>query len=122
MSSAKKACDKFKPIKSTNVITTYLLLQVLAIKGNVEAIPIMLVGNKSDETQREVETKDGEAQANQWKCAFMETSAKTNHNVTELFQELLNLDKKRNMSLNIDGKRSGKQSRAERLKGKCSVM
>lgn len=99
-----------------------LPLQVLAIKGNVEAIPIMLVGNKSDETQREVETKDGEAQANQWKCAFMETSAKTNHNVTELFQELLNLDKKRNMSLNIDGKRSGKQSRAERLKGKCSVM
>lgn len=98
------------------------LSQVLAIKGNVEAIPIMLVGNKSDETLREVETKDGEAQANQWKCAFMETSAKTNHNVTELFQELLNLDKKRNMSLNIDGKRSGKQSRAERLKGKCSVM
>lgn len=97
-------------------------LQVLAIKGNVDAIPIMLVGNKSDETHREVETKDGEAQANQWKCAFMETSAKTNHNVTELFQELLNLDKKRNMSLNIDGKRSGKQSRAERLKGKCSVM
>lgn len=98
------------------------LPQVLAIKGNVDAIPIMLVGNKSDETHREVETKDGEAQANQWKCAFMETSAKTNHNVTELFQELLNLDKKRNMSLNIDGKRSGKQSRAERLKGKCSVM
>ena len=98
-------------------------LQVLAIKGTVESIPIMLVGNKSDETaQREVETKEGEAQAASWKCAFMETSAKTNHNVTELFQELLNLDKKRNMSLNIDGKRSGKQSRAERLKGKCSVM
>lgn len=98
------------------------LLQILAIKSNVEAIPIMLVGNKSDETHREVETKDGEDQANRWKCAFMETSAKTNHNVTELFQELLNLDKKRNMSLNIDGKHSGKQSRAERLKGKCSVM
>ncbi|PWA29683.1 hypothetical protein CCH79_00008041 [Gambusia affinis] len=95
---------------------------ILAIKSNVEAIPIMLVGNKSDETHREVETKDGEDQANRWKCAFMETSAKTNHNVTELFQELLNLDKKRNMSLNIDGKHSGKQSRAERLKGKCSVM
>ncbi|AWP16222.1 hypothetical protein PAMP_005858 [Pampus punctatissimus] len=110
--TSKQSLEELKPIYQ----------QVLAIKGNVEAIPIMLVGNKSDETQREVETKDGEAQANQWKCAFMETSAKTNHNVTELFQELLNLDKKRNMSLNIDGKRSGKQSRAERLKGKCSVM
>ncbi|TNM95237.1 GTP-binding protein Di-Ras1b [Takifugu rubripes] len=110
--TSKQSLEELKPIYQ----------QVLAIKGNVDAIPIMLVGNKSDETHREVETKDGEAQANQWKCAFMETSAKTNHNVTELFQELLNLDKKRNMSLNIDGKRSGKQSRAERLKGKCSVM
>ncbi|XP_040056399.2 GTP-binding protein Di-Ras1b [Gasterosteus aculeatus] len=110
--TSKQSLEELKPIYQ----------QVLAIKGNVEAIPIMLVGNKSDETLREVETKDGEAQANQWKCAFMETSAKTNHNVTELFQELLNLDKKRNMSLNIDGKRSGKQSRAERLKGKCIVM
>ncbi|CAI5696072.1 unnamed protein product [Oreochromis niloticus] len=110
--TSRQSLEELKPIYQ----------QVLAIKGNVEAIPIMLVGNKSDETQREVETKDGEAQANQWKCAFMETSAKTNHNVTELFQELLNLDKKRNMSLNIDGKRSGKQSRADRLKGKCSVM
>ncbi|XP_068195314.1 GTP-binding protein Di-Ras1b [Antennarius striatus] len=110
--TSKQSLEELKPIYQ----------QVLAIKGNVESIPIMLVGNKSDETQREVETKDGEAQANQWKCAFMETSAKTNHNVTELFQELLNLDKKRNMSLNIDGKRSGKQSRAERLKGKCVVM
>ena len=55
---------------------------MLAIKGSVEGIPVMLVGNKSDETQREVQTEDGEAQAQVWKCAFMETSAKTNHNVT----------------------------------------
>uniref|UniRef100_A0A3B5M5X9 DIRAS family, GTP-binding RAS-like 1b n=1 Tax=Xiphophorus couchianus TaxID=32473 RepID=A0A3B5M5X9_9TELE len=112
--TSKQSLEELKPI--------YQQVCILAIKSNVEAIPIMLVGNKSDETHREVETKDGEDQANRWKCAFMETSAKTNHNVTELFQELLNLDKKRNMSLNIDGKRSGKQSRAERLKGKCSVM
>lgn len=83
----------------------------------------MLVGNKSDETaQREVERKDAEAQAATWKCAFMETSAKTNSNVKELFQELLSLEKKRDMSLSIDGKRSGKQKRAEKLKGKCSIM
>lgn len=34
----------------------------------------------------------------------METSAKTNHNVTELFQELLNMEKNRNVSLQLDGK------------------
>ncbi|XP_051555108.1 GTP-binding protein Di-Ras1 [Myxocyprinus asiaticus] len=110
--TSKQSLEELKPIYQ----------QILSIKGNVENIPIMLVGNKSDETQREVKTDDGEAQAKNWKCAFMETSAKTNHNVTELFQELLNLEKKRNMSLNIDGKRSGKQSRADKLKGKCSVM
>ncbi|XP_043110807.1 GTP-binding protein Di-Ras1b [Puntigrus tetrazona] len=110
--TSKQSLEELKPIYQ----------QILAIKGNVENIPIMLVGNKSDETQREVKTEDGEAQSKIWKCAFMETSAKTNHNVTELFQELLNLEKKRNMSLNIDGKRSGKQSRADKLKGKCSVM
>ncbi|XP_042335798.1 GTP-binding protein Di-Ras1 [Sceloporus undulatus] len=96
--------------------------QIVQIKGSVESIPIMLVGNKCDETQREVETKEGEAVAKEWKCAFMETSAKMNYNVKELFQELLNLEKRRNMSLNIDGKRSNKQKRTDKIKGKCSLM
>ncbi|XP_034975591.1 GTP-binding protein Di-Ras1 [Zootoca vivipara] len=96
--------------------------QIVHIKGSVESIPIMLVGNKCDETQREVPTQEGEATAKEWKCAFMETSAKMNYNVKELFQELLNLEKKRNMSLNIDGKRSSKQKRTDKLKGKCSLM
>lgn len=48
----------------------------------------MLVGNKSDESAelREVSQAEGEAQAAAWGISFMETSAKTNHNVTELFQ------------------------------------
>ncbi|XP_007234433.1 GTP-binding protein Di-Ras1b [Astyanax mexicanus] len=110
--TSRQSLEELKPIYQ----------QMLAIKGNVEGIPVMLVGNKNDETQREVQTEDGEAQAQAWKCAFMETSAKTNHNVTELFQELLNMEKKRCMSLNIDGKRSGKQKRTDKLKGKCSIM
>ncbi|XP_072544655.1 GTP-binding protein Di-Ras1b [Salminus brasiliensis] len=110
--TSRQSLEELKPIYQ----------QMLAIKGSVEGIPVMLVGNKNDETQREVQTEDGEAQAKAWKCAFMETSAKTNHNVTELFQELLNMEKKRCMSLNIDGKRSGKQKRTDKLKGKCSVM
>ncbi|KAJ7308150.1 hypothetical protein JRQ81_008664 [Phrynocephalus forsythii] len=97
--------------------------QIVQIKGSVETIPIMLVGNKCDEAQqREVATPEGEAVAREWKCAFMETSAKMNYNVKELFQELLNLEKRRSMSLGIDGKRSGKQKRADKIKGKCSLM
>lgn len=111
--TSKQSLEELKPIYE----------QIVQIKGDVENIPIMLVGNKCDETSgREVESPTGEAVSKKWKCAFMETSAKTNHNVKELFQELLNLDKKRNMSLNIDGKRSNKQKRADKLKGKCTVM
>nr|CAD7585727.1 unnamed protein product [Timema genevievae] len=40
--------------------------------------PVMLVGNKCDETEnREVDASDGEAEAARWCCNFMETSAKT---------------------------------------------
>ncbi|KAI5930971.1 GTP-binding protein Di-Ras1 [Manis javanica] len=95
---------------------------IVQIKGSVEDIPVMLVGNKCDETQREVDTREAQAVAQEWKCAFMETSAKMNYNVKELFQELLTLETRRNMSLNIDGKRSGKQKRTDRVKGKCVLI
>uniref|UniRef100_A0A3B1K632 DIRAS family, GTP-binding RAS-like 1b n=1 Tax=Astyanax mexicanus TaxID=7994 RepID=A0A3B1K632_ASTMX len=62
--TSRQSLEELKPIYQ----------QMLAIKGNVEGIPVMLVGNKNDETQREVQTEDGEAQAQAWKCAFMETS------------------------------------------------
>lgn len=47
-----------------------------------------IVGNKIDEPAelREVTHPEGQAQAAEWGVQFMETSAKTNHNVTELFQ------------------------------------
>ncbi|XP_063067413.1 GTP-binding protein Di-Ras2 [Engraulis encrasicolus] len=112
--TSKQSLEELKPMYE----------QIVQIKvADVESIPIMLVGNKCDETaQREVETPAGEAMAKRWKCAFMETSAKTNHNVKELFQELLNLEKRRTVSLQIDGKKSKQSKRAEKLKGKCVVM
>ncbi|XP_059400816.1 GTP-binding protein Di-Ras2-like [Carassius carassius] len=111
--TSKQSLEELKPIFE----------QICLIKGDIDSIPIMLVGNKNDEVSaREVESRDGEAMARRWKCAFMETSAKTNHNVKELFQELLNLEKRRTVSLQIDGKKSKQQKRAEKLKGKCVVM
>ncbi|NWW62797.1 DIRA2 protein, partial [Ifrita kowaldi] len=111
--TSRQSLEELKPIYE----------QICQIKGDIESIPIMLVGNKNDENQnREVESSDGETMAKKWKCAFMETSAKTNHNVKELFQELLNLEKRRTVSLQIDGKKSKQQKRKEKLKGKCVVM
>ncbi|NWH87708.1 DIRA2 protein, partial [Locustella ochotensis] len=111
--TSRQSLEELKPIYE----------QICQIKGDIENIPIMLVGNKNDENQnREVESSEGEAMAKKWKCAFMETSAKTNHNVKELFQELLNLEKRRTVSLQIDGKKSKQQKRKEKLKGKCVMM
>ncbi|NXC00300.1 DIRA2 protein, partial [Orthonyx spaldingii] len=111
--TSRQSLEELKPIYE----------QICQIKGDIESIPIMLVGNKNDENQnREVESSEGEAMAKKWKCAFMETSAKMNHNVKELFQELLNLEKRRTVSLQIDGKKSKQQKRKEKLKGKCVVM
>lgn len=111
--TSRQSLEELKPIYE----------EICQIKGDIDSIPIMLVGNKNDEDHnREVQTSAGEAMAKKWKCAFMETSAKTNHNVKELFQELLNLEKRRTVSLQIDGKKSKQQKRKEKLKGKCVVM
>nr|CAI5820078.1 unnamed protein product [Callosobruchus analis] len=90
------------------------------IKGpDISQIPIMLTGNKCDESAelREVTTSEGQAQAAEWGVSFMETSAKTNHNVKQLFQELLNLEKSRNVSLQVGGKANSRVA-----KDKCDLM
>jgi DIRAS family GTP-binding Ras-like protein 2 len=70
----------------------------------------------------QVSVQEASELAKRWGCAFMETSAKTNHNVKELFQELLQLEKRRTVSLQLDPKKSKSQKRKEKLKGKCVVM
>lgn len=99
--------------------------EICSIKGgDTDGIPVMLVGNKSDEapSAREVPTSEASALARTWKCSYMETSAKTDHNIKELFQELLQLERRRTMTLNLDGKKSRAQKSREMLKGKCLVM
>lgn len=86
-------------------------------------IPVMLVGNKCDETEnREVDQSAGEAEAQGWGCSFMETSAKTNHNVKELFQQLLNMEKNRNISLQLDGKKNRSDKSTAKIKERCNLM
>ena len=52
--------------------------------------PVMLVGNKCDKTyEREVSREEGAALARSFGCDFLETSAKTSHNVERLFTNLV---------------------------------
>lgn len=63
--------------------------QVVQSKG--EAIPIVVVGNKSDlDDSRTVDEHRSEKIAARWKHGFVECSAKNGEQVTEVFKELLN--------------------------------
>uniref|UniRef100_A0A1Q3FZR4 Putative ras-related gtpase n=1 Tax=Culex tarsalis TaxID=7177 RepID=A0A1Q3FZR4_CULTA len=101
---SKQSLEELKPIWSL----------IRELKGEeISQIPVMLVGNKCDEPEelREVTNIEGQTEAATWGISFMETSAKENHNVTELFQELLNMEKNRNVSLQLDGKNKKKKEK-----------
>ncbi|XP_013416273.1 GTP-binding protein Di-Ras2 isoform X2 [Lingula anatina] len=111
--TSRQSLEELKPIYN----------EIREIKGDLENVPIMLVGNKCDESYRELPQAEGQTLARAWNCHYMETSAKTNHNVKELFQELLQMETRRAMSLTpLDTKKTKSQKRKEKLKGKCTIM
>lgn len=64
--------------------------QISKVKG--DDLPLLLVGNKSDLEPRMVKTEDAKDLANKiTKGFYMEASAKTNYNVTEVFVQLVRL-------------------------------
>lgn len=53
-------------------------------------VPVVLVGNKTDlHQERAVSTEDGRKLAESWKAQFLETSAKQNESVADIFHLLL---------------------------------
>ena len=71
--------------KSFEVIQT-LYDKIVDQVGNPK-LPVILVGNKKDlEHEREVSKEEGEKLARDLKAAFLETSAKDNLCVCDLFQ------------------------------------
>jgi small GTP-binding protein len=63
--------------------------QILRVKDTT-SVPMVLVGNKCDlADQRVITTEQGQEMAKKWNCTFMESSAKTGHNVNEIFYDLV---------------------------------
>ncbi|CAI5441260.1 unnamed protein product [Caenorhabditis angaria] len=96
-----------------------IILMLKEVKQSaIGEVPIMLVGNKKDEdSKREVSTAIGQKISGQWGTGFIETSAKNNENITELFQMLLAREKKRQLALTMDDP-DGKNGK----KKGCTVM
>ncbi|CAF3338501.1 unnamed protein product [Rotaria sp. Silwood1] len=92
--TSKQTFEDLKPIYN----------QIREIKAEQQnETPILLMGCKLDEAAcREVTENLGKQLATLWSCAWIETSAKTNTNIREAFQELLKLDKKRQFNFNVD--------------------
>ncbi|KAF9185504.1 hypothetical protein BGZ51_002626 [Haplosporangium sp. Z 767] len=80
-----------------------------------DKIPFILVGNKADLTQlRKVNQDEAAARAAEWNCPYYETSAKTRHNVDEVYTVLMRKIQQRKESAK-DRERKGK-------KGKCLIL
>ncbi|KAF9581012.1 hypothetical protein BGW38_002124 [Lunasporangiospora selenospora] len=76
-----------------------------------DKIPFILVGNKADLSQlRKVSYDEASAKAAEWDCPYIETSAKTRHNVDEVYTFLMRKIQQRKESAK-DRERKGKKAR-----------
>ena len=85
----------------------------------------MLVGNKCDKTyEREVSREEGAQMARTFGCEFLETSAKTSHNVERLFTTLVRLLRQTRQNDQVTpGPPRPVETTKEKTKGKkCIIM
>jgi len=63
--------------------------QILRVK-DCDKVPMVLVGNKCDlADQRVITSEQGTKLAERFSCTFLEASAKTKHNVEQIFYDLI---------------------------------
>lgn len=91
-----KNCQGFVLVYDVTKKSTYEGLQeiknlVWKVKGasGSNAPPMMVIGNKVDQAEREVNMAAGYNYAKEWKATFLETSAKTKVNVDETFMQIV---------------------------------
>jgi len=89
---------------------------ILRVK-DAQQVPFVLLANKCDlEESRQISTQEGQDLADHLKCKFLETSAKTNTNITEAFHEIVREIKKWRIEHGMVGT-NGKPG-----KKKCNIL
>lgn len=84
-----------------------------------ETIPFVLVGNKCDLPNRQVTYAEGEKRAAQWKCPYIEISAKTKLNVDKVFETILKLTKDKKAAKEAAAQKNPVK---EKKKGGCQLL
>lgn len=110
--------------------TEELREQVLRVKNDDKSIPFLLVGNKIDlDSRRQVSQEKAQERANEWTVNYYETSAKTRHNVDQVFLELMRMIRNRNAQLSDQNKPNehlgahlGSSKVTDRIKSGCNII
>lgn len=91
--------------------------QILRVKQD-ERVPFLLVGNKCDlEEKRQVTNAEALDRAQQWSVPYVETSAKTKHNVDKVFYDLMREIRNRKIAAGGNGAAPKKKK-----KKKCIIL
>jgi len=95
--------------------------QILRVKSD-DSIPFILVGNKSDLTdRRQVGLRQAQDKAEAWRVPYVETSAKTRENVDKVFFDLMREIRARKNEVGPEGG-GKKDKKGGRKKIKCSIL
>ena len=97
--------------------------QILRVKNGNTNIPAILVGNKIDlADKRQVTPEDAEQKARTWSVRYIETSAKTKHNVDKAFCELMRIVRPLKSNVTTESKRHPNDSNEDGISRKCCVI
>ena len=99
-----------------------------SINDKCGTMPVLIVGNKIDkEDEREVGTDEGKEFANDRGLLFCEVSAKTGHNIDEIFNNILDLlienydfDETKSIKLSNKNDEDEDEDNQEKKRGCCS--
>lgn len=80
--------------KSTFDALDVIYQRIRKIKG--DKVYLLMIGNKNDLKEREVNNEDAIAKAKKWNCSYLETSAKTGNNIMKILDILFDKMEKDN--------------------------